>query len=69
MTLLGVGNDGRWLLCWRRAWLLFWLVLCVLTPWLPVRQCLVYEVCRLTVVWVDFRCFLSFVFLGGASRV
>ena len=22
MTLLGVGNDGGWLLCWRRARLL-----------------------------------------------
>ena len=29
--------------------------------------CLVCEVCRLTVDCVDCRCFLSFVFLGGAS--
>ena len=33
MTLLGVGNDGGWLLCW--------MVLCVLTPGLPFRWCLV----------------------------
>ena len=31
--------------------------------------CLVCEVCRLTVDWVDCRCFLSFVFLGGARRL
>ena len=31
--------------------------------------CLVREVCRLTVDWVDCRCFLSFVFLGGARRL
>ena len=30
--------------------------------------CLVCEVCRLTVVRVDCRCFLSFLFLGGARR-
>ena len=30
--------------------------------------CLVCEVCRLTVDWVDCRCFLFFVFLGGARR-
>ena len=30
---------------------------------------LVCEVCRLTAVWVDCRCFLSFVFLGGARRL
>ena len=35
MTLLGVGNDGGWLLCWRRALLLCWLVLGVLIPGLP----------------------------------
>ena len=28
MTLLGVRNYGRRLLCWRHAWLLCWLVLC-----------------------------------------
>ena len=28
MTLLGVHNYGRRSLCWRRAWLLCWLVLC-----------------------------------------
>ena len=31
--------------------------------------CFVCEVCRLTVDWVDCRCFLSFVFLGGARRL
>ena len=31
--------------------------------------CLVCEVCRLTVDCVDCRCFLSFVFLGGARRL
>ena len=31
--------------------------------------CLVCEVCRLTVDWVDCRYFLSFVFLGGARRL
>ena len=31
MTLLGVGNDGGWMLCWRRARLLCWLVFCVST--------------------------------------
>ena len=30
---------------------------------------LVCEVCRLTVGRVDCRCFLSFVFLGGARRL
>ena len=36
VTLLGVG-DGGWFLCWRRARLLCWVVLCVLTPGLPFR--------------------------------
>ena len=31
--------------------------------------CLVCELCRLTVDWVDSRCPLSFVFLGGARRL
>ena len=31
-------------------------------------RCLVCELCRLTVVWVDCRCFLSSVFIGGARR-
>ena len=31
--------------------------------------CLVCEVWRLTVDWVDCRCLLSFVFLGGARRL
>ena len=31
--------------------------------------CLVCEVRRLTVEWVDCRCFLSSVFLGGARRL
>ena len=31
--------------------------------------CLVCELCLLTVVWIDCRCFLSFVFLGGAKRL
>ena len=31
--------------------------------------CLVCEVCRLTVGWLDCRCVLSFVFLGGARRL
>ena len=31
--------------------------------------CLVCELCRSTVNWVDCRCFLSFVFLGGARRL
>ena len=31
--------------------------------------CLVCEVCRLTLDWVDCRSFLSFVFLGGARRL
>ena len=31
--------------------------------------CLVCEVCRLTIDWVDCTCFLSFVFLGGARRL
>ena len=37
ITLLGVGIDGGWLLCWRRARLLCWLVVCVLIPGLPFR--------------------------------
>ena len=37
VTLSGVGDDGGWLLCWRRARLLSWLVSCVLTPGLPFR--------------------------------
>ena len=71
MTLLGVGNDGGWFLCWRCAWLLCWLVLCALTPGLLFRYCwcLVCELCLLTAVWVDCRCVLSFVFLGGARRM
>ena len=42
MTLLGVGNDGGWLLCWRRARLLCFklLVFGVLIPGLPCRYCL-----------------------------
>ena len=32
VTQLGVGDDGAWLLCERRARLLFWLVLCALAP-------------------------------------
>ena len=32
-------------------------------------RCFICELCRLTVVWVDCRCFLSFVFLGGARRL
>ena len=31
--------------------------------------CFVCEVCRLTVDWVDCRCFLSFVILGGDRRL
>ena len=31
--------------------------------------CLVCEVCRLKGDWVECRCFLSFVFLGGARRL
>ena len=31
--------------------------------------CLVCEVCRLTVDCVDCRCFLYFLFLGGARRL
>ena len=31
--------------------------------------CFVCEVSRLTVVWVDCGCILSFVFLGGARRL
>ena len=31
-------------------------------------ESLACEMCRLTVVWVDCRCFLCFVFLGGAKR-
>lgn len=31
-----VSYTRQWLLCWRRAWLLFWLVLRVLTPGLPI---------------------------------
>ena len=38
MTLLGVGQDGRWLLCWSRARLLCWLVLCVLTRGPPLSS-------------------------------
>ena len=33
-----------------------------------IAWCLVCEVCRLTVDCVDCKSFLSFVFLGGASR-
>ena len=36
MTLLGVRNYGRKLLCWRRAWLLYWLVLC--DSWPPLSM-------------------------------
>ena len=52
----------------KRARLLCSLVLCVYraapsdSPW-----CSVCGVCRLTVDWVDCRCFLSFVFLGGGG--
>ena len=31
--------------------------------------CSVCELCRLAVAWVDRRCSLSFVFLGGARRL
>ena len=31
--------------------------------------CLACEVCRLSVDWVDCRCFLSFVLLGGARHL
>ena len=41
MTLLGVAHKGGWL------------VLCVLTPGLPFRQCLVLGLC---IVPVDGRC-------------
>ena len=34
-----------------------------------IAWCLVSEVCRLMVDWVDCRCFLSFVFVGGARRL
>ena len=37
MTLLDVGDDRGWLLCWRRARLLCWLVVGVLIPGLPFR--------------------------------
>ena len=37
VTLLSVGDDGGWFLCWRRARMLCWLVLCVLTLGLPFR--------------------------------
>ena len=40
MTLLGVRDDGRRLMCWRHARLLCWLVLCNLTLGLPFRWCL-----------------------------
>ena len=42
-----------------------------LLPGYPFNSawCLVCEVRRLTVDWVDCGCFLSFVFLGGARRL
>ena len=69
MTLVGVRNHVWRLLCWRRARLLCCLVLCDLTLGLLFRWCLVCELCRLTVVRVDCRCFLSLVFLGGVRRL
>ena len=39
MTLLGLCDDGGWLLCWRRARLLCWWVLCNLTLGLLFRWC------------------------------
>ena len=37
VTLLGVGDDGGWLLRWRRVRLLCWLESCVLIPGPPFR--------------------------------
>ena len=74
MTLWRVGNGGGWLLYWRRARLLCWLVLThnyassLLGCPFDTAWCLVCELCRLTVVWVGCRCFLS-LFLGGARRL
>ena len=56
--------------------LMCWLVLCVLRPQSVYISCvpggpfgtvwyLVCDGCRLTVVWVDCRCVLSFLFLGA----
>ena len=73
VTLLGVRNDGEWLLYCKRARLLCWLVLCDLALGLPFRWCLVLfyfiELCQSAVVCVDCICSLSFVFLGGARRL
>ena len=74
---LGGGLHGL-SLCWRRARLLCWVVLYVLTSGLPFRSsvlapglplCLVCELCRLTVVWVGCMCFPSLMFLAGARRL
>ena len=66
MTLLGEGDDCALLLCCSvHRCCVNW---CYASPGLSLRWCLVCEVCRLTVDWVDCRCFLSFVFLGGAMR-
>ena len=35
---------------------------------LDCAWCLVCELCLLTVVWADGRCFLSWVFRGGGAR-
>ena len=61
MTLLGEGDDGG---C--ADW--FYASCLLLCPF-DSAWCLVCELCRLTAVWVDCRCFLSFVFLGGARRL
>ena len=50
MTLLSVRSDGGRLLCWRRAWLLCWLLLCDVKG-CPCdgAWCLVCELCRLAI--------------------
>ena len=47
----------------------WWCGSCLLGCPFDSAWCLVSELCRMTVVWVDYRCSLSFLFLGGARRL
>ena len=79
MILLGVRNYDRRSLCWRRAWLLCWLVLCDSWAALPMvpgnwsmrvaswRSFVNINVNVNNLHCVGCRCSLSFVFLGGSK--
>ena len=67
MTLLGEGDDGGLLLRYSVHGCCVSVMRLLGYPF-DSAWCLVCEVCRLTVDWLDCRCFLSSVFLGGARR-